>query len=184
MSKDDANKQAFNEVLKLKDKELAAFRIPAKHTEPEIEQKPLTVRERIDAGEFDNRRGTYPMNRDKYRARQAEAIKNFRNALEAEHGFVNHPKADDIWNMAWEQGHSSGLSDVAAWYEDLARLLVIEPANIHSVVTDLRKIFDDAERISKSELPMPVFSTWARDIAQLIKNRAESMLHGLGMVNE
>lgn len=43
--------------------------------------------------------------------------------LESENGLVGHPKADVLWRIAWEHGHSSGYSDVINWYEDLVELV-------------------------------------------------------------
>lgn len=47
----------------------------------------------------------------------------FRADLEAEHGLTGHPKANKLWDIAWDRGHSSGLSSVAWEYSDLAELV-------------------------------------------------------------
>jgi hypothetical protein len=54
-----------------------------------------------------------------------------RNKLEAEfkadlfdeHGVTGHPKANRAFDIAWDHGHSSGYSEVANYFDDLADLL-------------------------------------------------------------
>ncbi len=36
---------------------------------------------------------------------------------------INHPKAEVVWNKAWERGHDSGLNEVFSELEDLADLV-------------------------------------------------------------
>ncbi len=43
--------------------------------------------------------------------------------LEAENGVVGHPKANLLWSLAWEHGHSSGYSDVVNYYDNFVELL-------------------------------------------------------------
>lgn len=47
----------------------------------------------------------------------------FQADLEAEYGLAGHPKADRLFGIAWDHGHSSGYSDVAGYYGELAELL-------------------------------------------------------------
>lgn len=54
---------------------------------------------------------------------EAKLIGLFRKAVEEEYDMVGHPKADSLWNKAWEQGHSSGLSEVLNAYQDLVELV-------------------------------------------------------------
>lgn len=59
-----------------------------------------------------------------WRAEDARMTAKFReDALKAV-GLWGHPKADKIYAFAWEHGHSSGLSEVANWLDDLADLFV------------------------------------------------------------
>jgi len=59
-------------------------------------------------------------------ARRTEAQRkereDLRARLEEEWSMSDHPKRDTLWNKAWEHGHSSGLSGVRYWYEDLIEL--------------------------------------------------------------
>lgn len=36
---------------------------------------------------------------------------------------ADHPKADKLWQLAWEQGHSDGFNEVAMHAEELAELI-------------------------------------------------------------
>lgn len=49
----------------------------------------------------------------------------FRRDLEEENGVPHdHPKAQMLWDKSYEQGHSSGLSEIANVYDDLSELVV------------------------------------------------------------
>ena len=43
--------------------------------------------------------------------------------LEDEYGVANHPKAGALWRIAWDRGHSGGLSDVESNYSELVELI-------------------------------------------------------------
>jgi hypothetical protein len=58
-----------------------------------------------------------------YREKCAEINEQFKQAVLAELGISNHPKADELWRIAWEHGHSSGYNEVAIHAEELAELL-------------------------------------------------------------
>lgn len=47
----------------------------------------------------------------------------FREDLAKEHDLVGHPKADLLFSIAWVHGHSSGLIEVAQYYDEFADLL-------------------------------------------------------------
>lgn len=78
------------------------------------------MQDRIEAGEFDAvRTGSLREYRDEERRKRRE----FKLALEVEHGLVGHRKADLLFDLAWQFGHSYGLNDVAIYYGDIAELL-------------------------------------------------------------
>ena len=58
-----------------------------------------------------------------YRQEEGRLFAKFRADLEAEYGLVGHPKADALFNRAWEQGHSAGFGEVATIYDDLVELV-------------------------------------------------------------
>ena len=47
----------------------------------------------------------------------------FQADLEEEHGVRNHPKADRVFELAWEHGHSSGYEEVVSCYADFVELI-------------------------------------------------------------
>jgi len=46
-----------------------------------------------------------------------------RRSLEEEFSMVGHPKAELLWEKAWEEGHSSGYDEVVNCYEELLDLV-------------------------------------------------------------
>ena len=62
--------------------------------------------------------------REEYRINCNELNMEFKAALEKEYGIVNHPKADKLWEIAWDEGHSSGYSDVEIYYERFLELIL------------------------------------------------------------
>lgn len=48
-----------------------------------------------------------------------------RNRLEIKHAIPHmHEKAQRLFELAWEYGHSSGESDVESYYDELVELIV------------------------------------------------------------
>ena len=62
--------------------------------------------------------------RTAYNADRGRLEIQFRADVEAENGMTGHPKAALLWNKAWANGHSAGLSDVLTHYEDLVELVL------------------------------------------------------------
>lgn len=46
-----------------------------------------------------------------------------RKSLESEYSMGDHPKAELLWRLAWDYGHSDGDYIVTSYYEDLLELL-------------------------------------------------------------
>jgi len=46
----------------------------------------------------------------------------FRKDLIEKHGMTNHPKANQIFNKAWDMGISRGLQEVDGYFDDLVEL--------------------------------------------------------------
>jgi hypothetical protein len=84
-----------------------------------------------------HKKGKWQMGSHNYRVLQKEDTMNyaerlaigererleFRKKLELEHGLQNHPKRDRLWELAWEEGHSGGWSEISLVYSELATLL-------------------------------------------------------------
>lgn len=47
----------------------------------------------------------------------------FKNDVLQANGLEGHPKADKIYSIAWEEGHSNGLTEVAHWVHKLSELV-------------------------------------------------------------
>jgi hypothetical protein len=62
-------------------------------------------------------RQTYP---EGYGVEDRESVKR---AWEEEFGISGHPKADLLFNLAWEFGHSHGYNDVYSYYIDMVDLI-------------------------------------------------------------
>lgn len=101
-----------------------------------IDPNTTDLRERIRRGDFDvdPKRFPYPpkhldpVDRKRmFEARQREhqrLLEEFKRAALEYVGLAGHPKAERIYAYAWEQGHSSGLSEVLHYLEDLAELFL------------------------------------------------------------
>ncbi len=61
--------------------------------------------------------------RNAYSEEAARLQAEFKVDLIEEHGVTGHPKAERVFNLAWEYGHSSGLSEVADYFDDLVGLI-------------------------------------------------------------
>jgi hypothetical protein len=58
-----------------------------------------------------------------YHLFEGEILKEFKEELLKRLGLEGHPRANKLYEMAWERGHSSGLSEVVYSAESLAELL-------------------------------------------------------------
>jgi len=80
--------------------------------------------------EFDDKARNIPFgekgskDRAKYREKQQEVNLEFRAALEEDYGTNGHPKADKLWEMAWEDGHSEGYCGVENCYDKYSDLIL------------------------------------------------------------
>jgi len=83
----------------------------------------MAVRDRIAAGRYENKVSV--QDRAAYRTEEGRIIDSFKADLEKEHGTSAYQKRDELFGVAWEKGHSSGLEEVANVYEDLIRIIVL-----------------------------------------------------------
>lgn len=96
-------------------------RVPRRPEPLNIDPERVTIAEadRMRAAREDRKREQYR----KHAEEGSRLMAQLRADLEAEHGLTGHPKADAVWNMAWDRGHSAGYTEVASEYEDLAELV-------------------------------------------------------------
>ncbi len=88
----------------------------------------MTVREKLAAGHYKNAKPFASISRDRamydaYCHEQARLESEFRLDLSVEHGVAGHHKETKLWELAWEHGHSCGLSEVVNYYEQFVELL-------------------------------------------------------------
>lgn len=62
--------------------------------------------------------------RKAYDTENARIYKQFKEDLFKELGITGHPKAETLFQKAWEQGHSAGYEEVFNYASDLVDLLV------------------------------------------------------------
>jgi hypothetical protein len=60
---------------------------------------------------------------DAYRAEQIRLNEEFKADALHDVGLTGHPKADKAYALAWEHGHSGGLSEVLVYLVDFAELV-------------------------------------------------------------
>jgi hypothetical protein len=58
-----------------------------------------------------------------YREEESRLTEQFKADALAEVGLTGHPKADKVYHLAWEYGHSAGLSEVMNYLPELAELV-------------------------------------------------------------
>ena len=58
-----------------------------------------------------------------YREEENKIYCQFKKDLLEEIGIANHPKAEQLFNMAWDRGHSNGYTEVLIEAEELSELL-------------------------------------------------------------
>lgn len=86
-----------------------------------VNEETMTVRQAREHKESEKQRS-----RDQTRKhRENEGVMSalVKRDLEVQEGLAGHPKADLLWSIAWDRGHSSGYSEVINEYEQMAELL-------------------------------------------------------------
>jgi len=79
---------------------------------------------KIEAGDYNVPNDVYDRDgRAEYRRQMYELKMKFKEDLLRYLGITGHPKADRLWEMAWDDGHSSGYEDVLSCAETFVDLL-------------------------------------------------------------
>ena len=66
----------------------------------------------------------YRAARTAYNEDEARFKKEFMDDLIEEFGLTGHPKAHQVYNLAWDYGHSAGLAEVYTHFGNFAPLVV------------------------------------------------------------
>ena len=98
----------------------------------------MDVRSNIEAGTYKNPHSYPVLNQggiqDLTSLRAARVVwqdetrrlerEQFRQDLAIEYGTFQHHKEPKLWDLAWSDGHSGGLNEVANRYEELSELVL------------------------------------------------------------
>lgn len=96
-------------------------RVPYDIEKIPVDENTMTVKQARDRVEAESQRARDQ--RRKHRKNEGEMSALVKRDLEVQEGLAGHPKADMLWGIAWDRGHSSGYLDVISVYEELAELL-------------------------------------------------------------
>lgn len=64
-----------------------------------------------------------PSGYDAYHHDQCSLDSEFQEDALEHAGLTNHPKANKVWSMAWDHGHSAGWSEILYWVVELSTLV-------------------------------------------------------------
>lgn len=96
-------------------------KVPSGIDKVPVDENTMTVRQAREHVEREKQRERDQ--RDARRAEEARLDEMFRADLERQYGLTGHPKADKVFSLAYERGHSGGREQVANEYSELAELL-------------------------------------------------------------
>jgi hypothetical protein len=99
---------------------------PESPSKPRLPHNPTAAQAREYADKleaYEDSKGELRRQRDLYNAETRQLEAQFREDLEAEYNMKGHPKADVLFMMAWDRGHSSGYGEVASYYDDFHELI-------------------------------------------------------------
>lgn len=115
---------SVSEVAKLADSTLV---YPTKPKKPQLGFSHTSEQARDyakDLRDYEHLRAAYDEAVVDYHYAMKEIEKQFKLDLEKEYSLTGHPKADKVFDMAWEDGHSSGYGSVESYYERYADLVL------------------------------------------------------------
>lgn len=88
------------------------------------------VRKNIEAGKYQSKLPYHYGHgeecgkvRQVYREDEQRLVRVFKEDLEKEFEVEGHPRSEKLFELAWDYGHSSGLSEVLNYYSDLVDLI-------------------------------------------------------------
>lgn len=96
-------------------------KIPYRLDDVPVDEDAMTVRQAREHKEEQARKRREQ--RDLYAREEQRLVALFKDDLEKAHGVAGHPKADKLFEMAWSDGHSEGVQQVANRYSELVELI-------------------------------------------------------------
>lgn len=110
------------------DKYKVGFMCPQKPSKPRVDDRHATsASARLylkDIEEWELKMVEYEAKRDEWRKAEAEAVSAFKKDVLEEYGLAGHPKADKVYALASQEGHSCGLMEVAGWVQKLSEIVL------------------------------------------------------------
>jgi hypothetical protein len=100
--------------------------LPSKPSRPLPPRDPTPEKARqwaLDLERYNEEKLAYDVARVVYEEKVVCAKMKFKSDILKLYGLTDHPKADAIFNMAWEEGHSAGLATVDIWVAKLMDLV-------------------------------------------------------------
>jgi len=82
----------------------------------------MNIQNKIEQGHYNNKLD-FAKDKKAYREETSNLKRKFREDLAEEFGVTDHPKEEQLFNIAWENGHSSGYNEVWGEYSDLVELI-------------------------------------------------------------
>ena len=77
----------------------------------------------MDFKKYENKFKYNRASRDEYHAEDARLKELFKADMEKEEGVADNPKRDRLFEIAWDEGHSSGYEEVWNHYTTLVELI-------------------------------------------------------------
>lgn len=89
----------------------------------------MDIREKLNSGYYENKLPFCTVKRNvkknkEYQKEDYRIYNLFKEDALKEVGLLNHPKADKIYNKAWNDGHAYGYGEVLTHLENLAELFI------------------------------------------------------------
>jgi hypothetical protein len=101
---------------------------PQKPTKPRLDHATVTstsAKEHAEhLAEFERLLTQYRADKEAYDKDCEACLAAFKHDLFADLGLKDHPKAEKLYQIAWDRGHSSGLENVYCEASELAALIV------------------------------------------------------------
>lgn len=73
---------------------------------------------------YENKMELYRDKRKAYDERKAALNQDFKLDLFEEFGVTDHPKADKVFDIAWDLGHADGYDSVSYYFEKLVDIIL------------------------------------------------------------
>lgn len=66
----------------------------------------------------------WKLKKEAYQSREDALLAELKHDLFSEHGVLDNPKNEKCFQLAWDEGHSAGLSEVAGYFAKFVELIL------------------------------------------------------------